>query len=281
MAPPVGYIAYIDEAGDHGLKQIRAADSRGASEWFVLAAVVIRSELESKVNGWVQNIINSLDQHQLQHLHFRNLQDRKKSSVCAQVGTLDAKLFVFMSNKKNMQNYRNDRAAAAKVNRTAWFYVWCSRVLMESVSDYCGRDSRNRFGQPRVVRLEFAESGGVKLDDLREYYKYIKQQAKLGISHNKDFPLDWDVIDHDQIDIFKSEVRPGLQLADVVASAFFAGVERKNGVTEPNYAKCFVGKIAGNWRGKKFMYGVKVMPRWIVSKLPDDQSNLLRFYQYK
>jgi hypothetical protein len=34
----VGYIAYVDEAGDDGLGRIRPLDHRGASEWMVLEA---------------------------------------------------------------------------------------------------------------------------------------------------------------------------------------------------------------------------------------------------
>jgi len=40
----IEYIAYIDEAGDFGLRNIAPIDPRGASEWLVLAAVVIRAD---------------------------------------------------------------------------------------------------------------------------------------------------------------------------------------------------------------------------------------------
>ena len=40
QVPGYEYVAHIDEANDLGLKRLRPADPKGASEWFVLAGVV-------------------------------------------------------------------------------------------------------------------------------------------------------------------------------------------------------------------------------------------------
>ena len=57
---PVGYIAYIDEAGDTGLKNIRASEKPGASEWLVMSAVLVRAEREAEVDNWTRQLIASL-----------------------------------------------------------------------------------------------------------------------------------------------------------------------------------------------------------------------------
>jgi len=41
----VSYVAYIDESGDDGLARVRPLDADGASEWFVLGAVVVPVDL--------------------------------------------------------------------------------------------------------------------------------------------------------------------------------------------------------------------------------------------
>ena len=56
-SPDYGYIAYIDEAGDPGLKTVRPLDENGASEWLVLSAVVMKAEREAKVVDWVSGLI--------------------------------------------------------------------------------------------------------------------------------------------------------------------------------------------------------------------------------
>ena len=225
MTPPIGYIAYIDEAGDTGLTQIRTKDTRGASEWLVMSAVVIKAERKSEMEQWARQTIASLDQHQVRQLHFRLLPDHKKSSVCRQLASMDVRLFTLVSHKRNMEGYRNINAEKAGVNKTAWFYAWCSKLLLESVTDFCGRRSRKDHGEARVVRVEFSQTGGVKLADLRAYYSYIKAQASLGLSFNKDFPLDWSVVEPSEMLIYPNTSRYGLQLADVLASSFYSALE--------------------------------------------------------
>ena len=279
MTPPIGYIAYIDEAGDTGLKHIRTKDEAGASEWLVLSAFVVRQRKEGQVTNWTRKIIADLDQHQVLQLHFRELTGPKKILVCKQIAALDARLFVFLSHKRNMQNYRNLNAEKAKVNKTAWFYVWCSKVLLESVTDFCARLSERDFRKPRTVQFEFSQTGGVKLEDVRAYYKYIKEQAALGLLYNKEFPLRWEVLDPEQMFIYPNAQRYGLQLADVVASAFYAALEYPDsGLLNPEYAKTLRPRLCQSERGKISMYGVKTMPRAIAFSLPADQREILDFY---
>jgi hypothetical protein len=280
--PEVSYIAYIDEAGDAGLKNIRTRTSPGASEWLVMAAVLVRAEREREVNGWARQMLASLDQPQARQLHFRNIPVQKRKSVVRQLATLDVRLFVLISNKRNMQGYRNLNAERSGVNETAWFYVWCTKLLMESITNYCGRRSQREHGEPRTVRCEFSATGGLKLADLRAYYRYIKDQAAMGISFNKDFPLDWDVVNPDEMFVYPNAERYGLQLADILASAFYAGLEYPDsGQPNPEYAKLLLPRICQGRNHKRFMYGVKVLPRWLGSRLPADQRAILDFYKEK
>jgi hypothetical protein len=67
--PPVGYIAYLDEAGDDGLERIKPLDPRGASEWMILSCVLIRADREPEVLPWIRDLIGQFKQHQIRHLH--------------------------------------------------------------------------------------------------------------------------------------------------------------------------------------------------------------------
>jgi hypothetical protein len=241
-----------------------------------------RREREKEVNLWLSQMIASLDQQQIRQLHFRELPDHKKNSISRQLASLDVRLFTFISHKKNMEGYRNIHAERAGVNKTAWFDVSCSKVLMESVTDFCGHRSRAEYGEPRIVKCEFSATGGVKLSDVRAYYSYIKEQARLGLSFKTDFPLDWDTIDPDQMFIYPNADRHGLQLSDIVASAFYSGLEYPpKGGLNPAYAKLLDSRIARKGGGKKFMYGIKFMPRWIGPKLPTDQRAIWDYYKNK
>ncbi len=53
--PDYEYLAYIDESGETGLKNVLGADARGSSEWFVLSMVVVpRSEERTLPAGFVR-----------------------------------------------------------------------------------------------------------------------------------------------------------------------------------------------------------------------------------
>jgi hypothetical protein len=262
MTPPVGYVAYIDEAGDDGLKP-KSHSERKASEWMVIAAVLIKSSSESNVIPWVQSIIHKIDQHQLTHLHFRNLRDDKKDTVCKEIARLNIRIFAVLSHKQNMLGYRNTRAEKARVNRTAWFYCWMSRLLMEKMTAYCGHRSLRDYGEQRTIRCEFSDRGGVRIDDIKAYYKYLNDQSKMGMMFHKRHDLDWRVFSPEQLFTYPNKMRAGLQLADCVASAFFAGLEATpDGLIKPAFAKALVPRICPDIRGKRYGFGVRTMPLW-------------------
>ncbi len=90
MPPEVGYVAYIDEAGDDGLQRLKPADPRGASEWLALSCLLIKAGREPEVLPWVKGLIGSFNQHQITHLHFRQLKDDKKLLACQYLSALNS-----------------------------------------------------------------------------------------------------------------------------------------------------------------------------------------------
>lgn len=279
--PPVGYIAYIDEAGDDGLGKIKTRSEKGASEWMVISAILIKANREKEIFDWVKNIIKGLNQHQITYLHFRALSGEKKNSVCLQISSLHLRIFVLISHKKNMEQYRNVRAEKAKVNKTAWFYCWMTKLLMERVTAYCGSRTNRDYGEARSIRCEFSDRGGVNIDDIKNYYKYIGNQGRMGMLYNDKFDLDWSVTDPNEMYSYPNKMRAGLQLADIAASAFFAGLEpTENGLTTPEYAKLLLPRICQDRKNRRYGFGVKLMPVW-VPNLPLEQAELIEFYMPK
>jgi hypothetical protein len=262
MTLPAGYVAYIDEAGDDGLKP-KSNNERRTSEWMVIAAVLIKSNSESNVIPWVQSIINKIDQHQLTHLHFRTLRDDKKDIVCKEIAKLNVRIFAVLSHKHNMIGYRNVRAEKAKVNRTAWFYCWMTRLLMEKITTYCGHRSIKDYGEHRTIRCELSDRGGVRINDVKDYYKYLSDQSRMGMMYHDRHDLDWPVFSPDQLFNYPNKMRAGLQLADCVASAFFAGLEATpGGLIKPAFAKALVPRICPDLKGRRYGFGVRTMPLW-------------------
>ena len=194
---------------------------------------------------------------------------------------LEVRIFVVLSHKRNMQNHRNVRAEQSNVNRTARFYTWLSRLLLERVTAYCGARTQRDYNEARPVRFEFSDRGGVRIGEVRDYYTYLGRQSKLGLMFNNAGDLDWSVTDPELMLSFPNKMRAGLQLADVAASAFFAGLElSENHTTQPEPAKLLLPRICRDHRGRSFGFGVKLMPGWL-RKLPPHQAELIDFYRTK
>jgi len=71
-------------------------------------------------------------------------------------------------------------------------------------------------------------------------------------------------------------------LADVLASAFYAGLEYPEaGQPNPEYARLLLPRICPGRNRKRFMYGVKIMPRTAGLRLPVEQRGIWDFYKDK
>lgn len=100
-----GFVAYLDESGDDGLKAVRPAHPTGSSEWFVLSAVVVRASNENAVGRWQKAILSDFGYTQRTDIHWNRLNPYRKKIVCEHVAQYPLRLFVFISNKKNLQGY--------------------------------------------------------------------------------------------------------------------------------------------------------------------------------
>lgn len=280
MAPPVGYVAYIDEAGDDGLQRIKPTDANGASEWMVLSCLLIKAEREAEVLPWLKSLLSSFKQHQITHLHFRQLRDDKKLQTCEYIAGLPVRLFSVVSNKRNMKNYQNLSAAKAKINLTAWFYVWLTRVLVERVTDYCSRRTNRDYKESRPIRFEFASRGGVKIGDAARYLAYLKDQDEFGMLHNTYWKPSWDVMDFAQIQTYPAKSRAGLQLADCVASAFYSALElTAEGLVKTAPAKALRPRMARSRKGRIYDFGLKVWPDFAPTIIQANQREILDHYR--
>jgi hypothetical protein len=275
----IGFIAYIDESGDDGLTRIRPYDINGASEWFILSAVVVRADRQSELS-WVRDILGKLNSPQRRDLHFQRLDDLRRSKVCCEMANLPLRCFVVMSNKRNMRGYTNQRAAKVYTPARNWFYWWMTRLLLERVTDYCERRSALDFGEASIVRLVFSRRGGLYYSHFQAYLRWLRMQSRANALFLSQGDLKWTVVDESEVYAFDHSKRAGLQLADAVAGAFFQSVHlRTTGGSEPKFAMLLEPRIAADAAGKMYGYGVKVMPgRYIERALPH-QKPILEFYR--
>jgi hypothetical protein len=274
-----GYIAYIDEAGDPGLKRVRPIDENGASEWLVLSAVVMRAKWEPDVLGWVQTIIADLNVRQRNDLHYRTLSPTRKIAAGTRIAELPIRGFAICSNKKNMRKYNNPRAA--KIPSQQWFYNWCVRLLLERVTAFCAARTMKDYGEQRRVKVEFSERGGMRYSQTAAYQYYLRQQQQGGKIFLKTREPVTSLLDWDLMDAYPHQERAGLQLADFVASAFYQAIDCGGpGVWDIEPAKA-LRRIMPKERGSPKDFGVSLFPTpaW-KAELTSDQKQIFEFYDY-
>jgi hypothetical protein len=55
------------------------------------------------------------------------------------------------------------------------------------------------YGETRTIRIELSVRGGVNIEDMKLYYKYLSDQSRMGMLHLDQFDLAWSVVDVDHM----------------------------------------------------------------------------------
>jgi hypothetical protein len=280
--PDYDYIAYVDESGDPGLRRVKPLDDPGASEWLVVAGVVIRKEHEAQVPGWIADTLKAMNSRQLKDIHFADLNDTRRSTMCSHVATLPVRCFAVVSNKKNMRGYRNPRAA--KTFSDNWFYCWMTRVLLERISLFVAADSMARFGEERRVKIEYSERGGLRYGQMKAYYELLRDDSRAHNLWLNAGDLAWTTIHPLLLEVWPHQSRAGLKLPDTVAGAFFQAVDcLDSGPCDQRWAKMLEPRMARvpDTRGGQIAgFGVKLLPGLKQAALLPAQEQIFRFYGY-
>lgn len=272
------YILYIDEAGDDGLTRIKPIDPNGASEWLVISGVLLRKKYESEVVSWVKDIRRSINATQGPALHYLNLSPTKKDAVCDLVGALPIKAFAVCSNKLNMRQYHNPRAAI--FGSKQWFYNYCVRLLIERVTDMCFRSSMRHSGKAENLKVIFSQRGGHSYGQTKAYWQKLKAQAAGGTTLLNKREIRHQVLKFNLVDYVPHNQVAGLQLADIVASSFYQAVNSNGPRWETRHA-LRLQKAMAHEKNVIADYGLVLQPTDPRKFTPDDkQKKIFNFFGY-
>ena len=274
-----GYVVYIDEAGETGLSKVRPIDENGSSEWFVLSAVVLKAKWEDDVVDWVRDIRDGIGLKQRPDIHYRTLSPTRKIAACSRIAALPVRGFVVASNKKNMRRHRN--ANAAKIPSQQWFYNWCIRLLMERVTAFCSDRTIQDHGRRLPVKIEFSRCGGHRYSQTRAYQSYLRfQQEGDKVYLQKRQPVR-DMLSTDLMFDYPHQQRAGLQLADIVASAFYQAADAEGPGEWSTAAASALAPIMARENGMQRNFGVALFPTpdW-KADLTENQKEIFREFGY-
>jgi hypothetical protein len=275
----VKYVAYIDESGDPGLESLKPENPNGSSEWLVVSCFLTRIENDHKTVGWVKEIQSKFRNVQSPHLHYTDLLQGKKEIACRSLIDKPCRMFVAMSNKRNLVGYKN-RNLQGSGNKD-WLYWWLMRLLLERVTDYCDQQTIPPQRGEEKLRIIFSRRGGMKYIQFANYMEKLRRQSKVGMLYINQGDLNWSVVDDDEIFAYGHKERAGLQLADIVAGAFFQAVERNRPADcDPTCAIILKPRLALSKTNQTLGYSVKTMPDLERMGLTIEQRKLFETYGY-
>lgn len=279
--PEYHYVAYIDEAGDPHLTKVRPIDENGGTEWIMLSAVVIRAKWEPEVASWINKIRDDLGLDKKGAIHYRNLSPARRLAAAKIVAELPLRAFAICSNKKNMRGYRNSKAE--KISSQEWFYNWCVRLLLERVTAFCeGRRSKDfpDVGNCKI-KIEFSRRGGHRYSQTNAYTLYLRHQEKAGSLYLTKRQIITDLLDTQIMEHHPHWSRPGLQLADIIASGFYSATNTIGpGKWDVKPAKA-LSRIMAAENGSVQNFGVSLQPTpsW-KGNLTTDQRQIFEHFGY-
>ena len=208
---------YIDEAGDPGSRDgLKYLGER--HEWFTFGAVAVRSSREQEVVDWIGEMRDTVRSRQSGALHYHQVTKERRKGLCETLATKPCRAFVFASHKSNLRQYFNPRLGTMLSGERV--YNWCFRLLLERVTAWAESWQKHEDGRISALSVVIATRG----HDYDHFCAYIDKLSWQ--RQNKQLFLKGPGLSAEHLDRSSWRLEPcaevaGLQLADVVASAFY------------------------------------------------------------
>lgn len=281
------YVLYVDEAGDDGLRAFRPEEKNGSSEWLCVGGYLVRAERDATLPGLLHSIRASIGATQARSLHYKELSFSKRLAACAALPDGKARAFAVCSYKRTVSGHSNSRAAAAHGGNSQWLYNFLIRLLLERVTDFCWRDSLSKgIERPLPIKIVFSHRGGHRYGQMKAYFELLKRQAIGNTTYLDRRVIRPEMLRFTLVDYVPHYQMAGLQLADVVASAFYQGLDihSRNWSCEPAQAlmRIVAKEELGGTKGKTFAdYGVTLVPNPNRIHLDEKQRTLFTAFGYR
>ncbi|WP_099186215.1 MULTISPECIES: DUF3800 domain-containing protein [Sphingobium] len=269
---------YIDEGGDPGVKDgLKFLNS--PYEWFTLGAYVTRSTRHNEPVDLVKDILSLVKGGQSPTLHYAQLGRHNRLPACRKVARSSARAFCFASHKRNLREYHNDILGHLSFGQ---FYNWCTRLLLERVMFwYEGMISAGELSLA-PMRIIFSHRGGHDYDHMFRYlFGTLVYQAEHGKFKKPPKAFNPTMMKAEFASHVRHEELAGLQLADVVASAFFQATN----TVSPNFAlepaRALSPIMAEMPPEVARDVGVTVWPLAHQAHIPQEARQIYEHYGYK
>ena len=217
------YTLFIDEAGDDKVDRLKPDSPDGNSEWLCLGGYLVRAEVEPDLDRRRDEILLSFGGQRGGVLHYRNLKPKNRLLAAQKLASRDypARGFVVCSYKKTMIGHHNERAASASGNPRDVLFNFVGRLLLERATHYVVNTAPRHGIRDPVLRIVMASRKGHHFGRFKAYLAQLMNQAVAGTTYLNTREIKAGVLRWNEIERATASQVAGLQLADVLVSAFF------------------------------------------------------------
>jgi len=254
------FYAYIDEAGDEGFGKLKTSRCGGQSRWFVLGAILVSEENDRMLPRWRDDVLQIFSSAR-RDLHFNKLKHEQKVALCRLLSEKQFGISTICSDKIEITKLRSD--LYVKYKEKGHLYNYLTRYLLERLTAACAAKARTQGAKARL-EVTFSRRAGTDYAVMRDYL-YLMRDGKEKLPPVRS--INWSVLNPEDIKVENHSKRAGLQIADVVTSATYAGLEPNlYGDVEPRYARLLAHRFLKE-NGTIANCGVTVVPRNSTRKL--------------
>lgn len=231
------FYAYIDEAGDEGFGKLKVGRCGGQSRWFALGAILVSDQNDRHLPKWRDEALEIFENRK-RDLHFNKLKHEQKVALTRLLSNKPFGVSVICSDKVEITNLQP--RLYAKYKEKGHLYNYLTRFLLERLTTACANKA-NRMGTQAHLEVTFSRRAGTDYSVMREYL-FLMRDGKEKLQPVRS--IDWSVLNPEDIRVENHSKRAGLQLADVVTSATYAGLEPNlYGDVETRYARSFAHRF--------------------------------------
>ncbi|RHZ90446.1 DUF3800 domain-containing protein [Cereibacter sphaeroides] len=229
------YTLFVDEAGDDKVERLKPDHPDGNSEWLCLGGYLVRAEFDGDLDQRRDDLLSAVGGSPGGVLHFQKLNARNRLVVAQHLATrrYPARGFVVCSFKRTMLGYHNPRAAAAMGGKKDALYNFVCRLLLERVTAFVAEDAHKKGIEKPILRIMMDRRKGHHFHSFTAYVEQLIRQAIAGTTYLSTRQIDPSILRRTDISNPSAHQEAGLQLADVLVSAFFQSIEQ----SAPGYSE--------------------------------------------
>lgn len=213
---PLKFFAYVDEAGDEGFGKLRSPNKSGQSRWLGLGAALVTEENDRFMPVWRDEIVALFrKKEEPARPAFQHLNHNQRVAACNVLQHKPVGICMIASNKETIL----DSEELDVFKRKQHLYNYLVRFLMERLTAACRMKAK---GESASLFVTFSRRAGTDYQQMRSYFEFMRDAREVLKPVRA---IDWTVFDPANLRVENHAVRAGLQIADVVTSATYSGLE--------------------------------------------------------